>query len=68
VEIRTAPADDADLGQTAVIGSAQLAAGDTRIPVTMPAPGQRVLVWISSLSGSNRSLQAALAELVFQSA
>ncbi|GDY30920.1 protein kinase family protein [Gandjariella thermophila] len=68
VEIRTAPSDNADLDQTQVIGSAPLGAGDTRIPVNMPAPGQRVLIWITSLGGGGRSFQAAIAELVFQPA
>ncbi|REH49866.1 hypothetical protein BCF44_104129 [Kutzneria buriramensis] len=65
VEIRTAASDQPQLQQTLVVGSATLAAGDTTIPVKMTAPGQRIVVWITSMSPSGKLWASQIAEIKF---
>jgi hypothetical protein len=65
VEIRTAPAGDAGLAGTAVLGTATLGDGRTEIRIDQPAPSQRILVWITGLANRDGKNVTELSELVF---
>jgi len=65
VEIRTAPAGDAGLAGSTVLGAATLAAGRTEIQLNEAAASQRILIWITGLSTVSGKNSTELAELVF---
>jgi len=65
VEIRTAPAGDAGLAGSNVLGQATLAAGVTEIQLSNVEPSQRILLWITGLSTVNGKNATELAELTF---
>jgi hypothetical protein len=65
VEIRTAPAEDAALADTRLVGQATLIAGHTEITLTPNDPTQYVLVWITTLSGQNGAYSSEIGELTF---
>jgi hypothetical protein len=65
VEIRTAPAGDAGLAGTAVLGTATLGDGRTEIRIDQPAPSQRILVWITGLGNRGGKNATELSELTF---
>ncbi|NLU84496.1 murein biosynthesis integral membrane protein MurJ [Rhodococcus sp. HNM0569] len=68
VEIRSATSTNAPLGQTQVIGTANLRDGVTEVPVTNDAPTQNVLVWITGLGSSGGQNQSKIAEIAIESA
>jgi hypothetical protein len=55
VEIRSAPSENPDLGETKVIGKATLNDGQTKLQLDRAEPTQHVLVWITTLADGNRS-------------
>jgi hypothetical protein len=65
VEVRTAPAGDAGLAGTTVLGTGTLNEGRTEIRLSQPAPSQRVLVWITGLADRNGKNVTELGELTF---
>jgi hypothetical protein len=68
VELRTSPADNPDLDQTNPIGQAILTDGDTHISLQKRQPTQRILIWITGLSGSDNRWSADIHELTFTAA
>ncbi|MFN2477937.1 MAG: hypothetical protein ABR615_02030 [Pseudonocardiaceae bacterium] len=66
LEIRTATSPNARLEQTALIGTATLGAGSTRIPLRAGPPTRYLLVWITTLSGTKDHHQSQLTELDVQ--
>jgi putative peptidoglycan lipid II flippase len=65
VEIRTAPVAWASIDRTQLIGSATLGDGVTQIVARTPVPTDRVLIWISGLSGGESGFQSRLSEIGF---
>lgn len=65
VEVRTAPAGDAGLAGTTVLGTATLNAGRTEIKLNDTEPSQRILVWITGLSTAGGKNSTQLDELTF---
>jgi hypothetical protein len=65
IEVRTAPAGDAGLAGTTVLGSATLAEGRTEIKLNESAPGQRILIWITGLANRSGKNATELTELTF---
>lgn len=55
VEIRTAPAEQANFDDTKVLATATLQAGRNEIQLATGEPSQHVLVWITTLGGGNVS-------------
>ncbi|NLE82454.1 MAG: murein biosynthesis integral membrane protein MurJ [Rhodococcus sp.] len=68
VEIRTAPAPDAGLTQTQVVGASELRGDVTDIPVQMDGATRNVLVWITSLSTEGGQNQSSIGEIRFKAA
>ena len=67
VEIRSSPSGNPQLGETTVLATATLTAGRTQIPVTVAAPVQYVLVWITTLSTVSGKNQSNLGEITLMS-
>lgn len=67
VEIRSSPTANPQLGDTAVLATATLTAGRTEIPVTVAAPVQHLLVWITTLSTVSGKNQSDLGEITLTS-
>jgi hypothetical protein len=65
VEIRTAPAEDAALSDTKVVGQGALNAGRTEITLSPSQPTAHLLVWITTLSMSNGGYASEIGELTF---
>lgn len=65
LEIRTAPAGDAGLAGTTVLGTGTLNEGRTEIRLTKSAPSQRILVWITGLANRDGKNVTELGELTF---
>jgi hypothetical protein len=65
VEIRTAPAADAALADTKVVGQGALNAGHTEITLSASQPTPYLLVWITTLSTSNGGYASEIGELTF---
>jgi hypothetical protein len=65
VEIRSAPAPDANLEDTKVLGTATLSNGKTEISLAAAEPGQYVLVWITKLGVSGNDNVTQLREIEF---
>ncbi|WP_407671098.1 murein biosynthesis integral membrane protein MurJ [Nocardia stercoris] len=63
VEIRTAPAANATLDQTQLVGQATLGDGTTEIPVKTDQPARFVLVWITQLANSGGQFQTTVNEI-----
>lgn len=55
VEIRSAPSENPDIGETKVIGKATLESGQTKLQLDRAEPAQHVLVWITTLAEGNKS-------------
>ncbi|MBF6248767.1 hypothetical protein IU471_35275, partial [Nocardia elegans] len=68
VEIRTSPTNSPTLDQTQLIGTAQLGAGVTEIPVSTDQSARYVLVWITGLGNTGNQFQSAIADLRFDAA
>lgn len=68
VEIRTSPTNSPTLDQTQLIGTAQLGAGVTEIPVSTNQSARYVLVWITGLGNTGNQFQSAIADLRFDAA
>ncbi|HEU0086946.1 MAG TPA: protein kinase family protein [Pseudonocardiaceae bacterium] len=66
LEVRTAPAPDAPLDQTTVVGKATLAAGSTPIQLQPGPPTQYLLLWITELSGGGEHNRSKLSEIGVQ--
>ncbi len=67
VEIRSAPSPDPSFADTALVGTATLTASSTTIPVTLAAPTQYVLVWITTLSTASGANQSDIGEITLAS-
>ena len=67
VEIRSSPSSNPQLGETTVLATATLTAGRTQIPVTVAAPVQYVLVWITTLSTASGKNQSNVGEITLMS-
>ena len=67
VEIRSSPSGNPQLGETTVLAKATLTAGRTQIPVTVAAPVQYVLVWITTLSTASGKNQSNVGEITLMS-
>ena len=65
IEVRTAPAGDAGLAGTTVLGGATLAEGRTEIRLSQATPGQRILIWITVLANRGGKNATELTELTF---
>ncbi|HEX4704681.1 MAG TPA: protein kinase family protein [Pseudonocardiaceae bacterium] len=65
VEIRSAPAANADINSTQVIGSATLVNGHTEIKLAPGQPTQFVLVWITTLAGGGSNNGSAIGEITY---
>jgi hypothetical protein len=66
VEIRSATSPNQDLDQTALIGTATLGDGNTQIPLRADRPTQYLLVWITTLGGSENHHLSKISELDVQ--
>jgi len=65
IEVRTAPAGDAGLAGSAVLGSATLGNGRTEIALNQAPRTQQILVWITGLAVKDGKNTTELAELTF---
>jgi hypothetical protein len=65
VEIRSAPAANAKIEDTKVLGTATLADGRTEIPLANAEPNQYVLVWITTLGVSGKDNVSQIREIEF---
>jgi hypothetical protein len=68
LEIRSAPAPDAQFNQTVPIGNTTLAGPVTTVALAGSQPVQNVLVWITKLGGGDDQNVTEIAELHFQRA
>lgn len=67
VEIRSTPSADPSFAETVLVGTATLTESSTTIPVTLAAPTQHVLVWITTLSTASGSNQSDIGEITLAS-
>lgn len=68
VEIRSAPAPDAPLEQTQVLGTVTLGAGRTVVPLPDARPTGHVLLWITTLGGGGSANVSEIGEISFERA
>jgi hypothetical protein len=66
LEVRSAPAADAPLGQTTVLAAATLQAGDTVVSLARSQPVQHVLVWITKLGGGGDANVTQISNMRFE--
>jgi len=66
VELRSAPAADAALDETVLIGGSTLAEGGTTVPLTDSQPVEHVLLWITELGGGGGEYRSEIGEVEFR--
>lgn len=66
VEVRSAVSPTAQLDQTSLVGTATLSTGNTQIPLRAEQPTRYLLVWITTLGGSENRHQSKISELDVQ--
>lgn len=68
IEIRSAPAADADFADTVPITTVTLQPGETTVPLTNSQPTQHLLLWITKLGGGGTTNVSQIDEVVFSRA
>lgn len=68
LEIRSAPSPSSALDQTTPIAATTLSAGDTTVSLTANQPLQYILIWITTLAGSDENNITTIKHLTFERA